>query len=95
MPRVVKNVRGLDLRQGAVERGEARQADQDNIGRAFLITQRGHVINSMVGLDNLMLDGNIGADKNVDVRFSNLCHGPKSTPTAYCVKKKDGESGVN
>jgi hypothetical protein len=67
---------GLEFFERPAERGGIGQAHNDDVGNALWIgtDQRSKVENGMVGLDDLMRDGNILPDKNVNVGFGNLCH---------------------
>jgi hypothetical protein len=60
---LVSNQLCFDALQGSF----ISHTNKHNVGNAFLGTQSCKVINSMIRLNDLMLDGDIGADKDVNV----------------------------
>ena len=88
MPSEVLDAVSIELPLHTNESLHVGYADEDDIRHTQVATKRrSHVEDSMIGLDYLVLDREVGADENVDVRFCNLCHDEIVPNLGWCVKK--------
>lgn len=89
----MRNAVGLDLSLGAAQSGDVGHTNDNNIRRALFTAKAGKVIDSMIGLDDLLRERKVGPDENVNVSFViNLCHARRLPTNVYAVKKKNGGS---
>lgn len=88
----MRDLRVTQLRRGAPERCLIWDTDHNKIGHTLIVAaERDEVIDGMIRLDDLLREGNIGADENVNVSLvRDLCHGEiEYLPLAEsCQEKK-------
>jgi hypothetical protein len=75
VPSVVEDIRRLNLGQGALQRRLVGQADKHHIRYPRDVLRHGrHMKDSMIGLNDLVFEGDVRSDKNKNVTFVDLCH---------------------
>jgi hypothetical protein len=82
MPGIMRDIIHPQLSLDSLESGNMRHTNQDNIWSAFLLAKAGHVQDSVVGLDDLVRNGNVSTDEDVNVGFCNLGHNVQNVSEA-------------
>jgi hypothetical protein len=71
----------------ALKRLQVRDSNRDDVRDSFFRTQLHQLVNGVIGLNDLLREGKIGADENVNVWLVDLCHGERNMRLVRFVRQ--------